>query len=182
MNSAADAIATLRARLAQLEARADARRTRDAERAAEPVRAPAPAELPLRDNGAGWMAAHGRDWKAEALADLDAIKPTDRPARFGTAPEYREEVAQETPAEAPAQPVAALPEVPTSVAEVPTSAPAEKPRAQVVKMPVAVAREDWRVRMHRIDANALRASLAPAEPLRGPFDGLVVRAGAGPPA
>lgn len=205
-----DALSSIRARLAQLEACAEARRAKDQVLDAEP--APAPAELPLRDAGAAWMAAQGRDWKAEALADLDAIKPSSKPARFGTAPEYRAEVeAQESAAPvstvgghsdatgtepvvdgvgapagnpegsngvgtAPQSEQGAQP--PGSLARVPGSTPG---RRAYPKQPQATAREDWRARWERIEAHCLRASLAPVEPIRGPFDGLDLRAGAGPP-
>jgi len=56
-----------------------------------------------------------------------------------------------------------------------------KAAARVMKLPQARAREDWRARWERIDLNAMRASLASVLPIRGPFFGLAVLEGTGPP-
>lgn len=91
MTPAATALANLRARLAELEARAAARRGE--------TEAPAPVEpvegrTNINEAGASWMRAHGRDWLAEAREDVGIPAPqpveiltVEAPAR---APEVRQ--------------------------------------------------------------------------------------------
>lgn len=180
MNSAADALASIRARLAQLEARADARRAREH----------------LADNAPAATVADPADVRAkmvaEAVADLAAVEIAPKPcrkARPEVAPEYRAEV------EEPAAPVSTVGGHSDAAGTQPAAdgvgAPAGTPEgspepepvkaARVVKQPQARARGDWRERWDRINTNVMQAFLTMAAPIRGPFDGLDLRAGAGPP-
>lgn len=152
------ALASLRARLEALEARAEARRARDQVLDAEP--APAPAELPLRDAGAAWKAAQGRDWIAEARDDLAAVDAAPRASgreRNEVAPEYVDEVVAEEAAEEPAPPVSKVggdstdaltvdaregvgapagnPEGPSGVGAAPQSEPGACPPVSLARVP-----------------------------------------------
>lgn len=200
MNSAADALATLRARLEALEARAEARRAREQIVGELPVAHVAdPADVRAK-------------MVAEAVADLAAVELAPKPrrkARPEVAPEYREQ-AQESAAPvsnddgghstaagtepervevgasagnpegssgvgaAPQSEPGACP--PVSLARVPGSSPG---RRAYPKLPQAVAREDWRARWERIERTALRASLAPVRSVLDPFAWALARAGPG---
>lgn len=193
-----DALSTLRARLEALEARADARRFRDAERAAEPAPRTEQREQPLRDAGAGWKSAQGRDWIAEAREDLAAVDAAPRASgreRNEVAPEYVDEVVAEEAAEEPAPPVSKVggdsTDAPTVDAREGVGAPAGTPEGSApaparpvvlraaLKLPQAVARGTWQERWERIDRTALRASFAPAPPALDPFAWALARAGPG---
>lgn len=197
MHTAAPDLSSIRARLADLTARADARRARDAQADLEPTPTTAAAELPLRDNGAAWKAAQGRDWLAEAREDVDRPLPTPKArVRSEVAPEYLAEV-EAAAAEEPAPPVSKVggdsTEAPAVDAREGVGAPAgnpegheparETPRAPraAVKLPQAISRGGWRERWARIEAGILRASFAPQPPGLDPFAGVLARAGPGPP-
>jgi len=195
MNSAADALATLRARLEALEVRADARRARDA----QPEEAPAAPVVKtraddMRDNGASWKTAQGRDWLQEARDDLARVdmapKVAARLNRPETAPEYA--VVEESAAPVSNDDGCHSTETGTEPERVEVGASAGNPEgsaepepvkvaARVVKLPQARARGDWHARWDRINANVMQAFLTMNAPVRGPFDGMVLRAGAGPP-
>ena len=160
MHTAAPNLASLRARLEALEARADARRVRDAERAAEPATRAEQREQPLRDAGAAWKAAQGRDWIAEAREDLAAVDAAPRASgreRNEVAPEYVDEVVAEEAAEEPAPPVSKVggdstdaptvdaregvgapagnPEGPSGVGAAPQSEPGACPPVSLARVP-----------------------------------------------
>lgn len=184
MNSAADALASIRARLEALEARAESRRAR--EQLADEVQVATvadPADVKAR-------------MVAEAVADLAAAELAPKPrrkARPDVAPEYRAEFETQESA-APVsnddgghsdatgtQPAADGVGAPTGTPEGSPEPELVKAAARAVKLPQARARGDWRERWDRINTNVLQAFLTMAAPIRGPFDGLEMRAGAGPP-
>lgn len=99
MNSAADALAIIRARLAELESRAAARRTRDADLAADHAPAPKAPAKSGRKKTEDEPAMQGRDWLTEAREDLLRVdmaatmagRLSKRRERPSVAPEYASE-------------------------------------------------------------------------------------------
>jgi hypothetical protein len=197
MNGTQPTLASIRARLETLETRADARRTRDAEMETAPE-APTPSPRvhanDMRDNGASWKAAQGRDWLAEARDDLDRVdmapKVETRRIRPETAPEYA--VVEESAAPVSNDDGGHSTAPGTEPERVEVGASAGNPEGheaqdpvkaspRVVKLPQARARGDWHARWDRINANVMQAFLTLNEPIRGPLDGLDLRSGAGPP-
>lgn len=193
MHTAAPDLASIRARLAELTSRADARRARDA--AACQELAPPTFDAPVRETGgAAWKATHARDWLAEAHEDLARIDATPRVHRTRpeVAPEYATEDGDEVEAEASAKnPTAPAADAKESAAPPAESAetqepprPQERPLAlrRVVRHPPAVARATWQERWARIEANVLQAKFAPSPPELDPSAWVLARAGPDPPA
>lgn len=194
MNSAADALATIRARLEALEARADARRARDA----QPEEAPAVPVVKvraddMRDIGASWKTAQGRDWLAEAREDLARVdmapKVETRRIRPETAPEYAVAEESAAPVSKDGGHSTATGMEPERVevgasAGNPEGSPDVEPvkvAARVVTKPQSSTRYDWRARLDRIDANVMQAFICMNAPVRGMVKGMEIRSGAGPP-
>lgn len=211
----ADRLAEIRANLAALESRAETRRARDAGLAADVDQAPKAPGKSGRKKTEDEPAMACRDWLSEARADLARVdaapRVQTRRIRPATAPEYANEsappcstgghrteptivVGGNADGAAAGNPedsqwVDARTLTTSADPQLALVGQGAKSPAPIRKLPMASA-GDWRERMRRIDANALRASLAPSFPLAGPFDGVApVRgdprpaavAGCGPP-
>lgn len=192
MNSAADALATIRARLAELTARADARRARDAEREADVARTTPAVELveldTLREDAQLADAAAGAPRPARrprpAVAPEYVITTTPRAARPQSSDELRDGFA----------PPAAVPAASDALNSEGANSPLSTSGAAthgIAKLPQARASEDWRARWARIEATVMVCRLSSPAPVAGPFDGLepvapvprpAARSGRGPPS